>query len=92
MPLTLAPGASGTVTVQITPSGAAGSVVTGHLYIDTANLVTVAGDELITCRASTRCTERSMNAGRALTHCGSNARPAEVGGPFFAQQAPAVIG
>jgi hypothetical protein len=47
MPLTLAPGASGTVTVEITPSGAAGSVVTGHLYIDTANLVTVAGDELI---------------------------------------------
>jgi hypothetical protein len=42
-----APGASGTVRVEITPSGAAGSVVTGHLYIDTANLVTVAGDELI---------------------------------------------
>jgi hypothetical protein len=35
-PLTLAPGASGTIDVTITPSGNDGTAVTGNLYVDTA--------------------------------------------------------
>ena len=46
-PLTIAPGATATITVTITPAGAAGTVVRGHLYIDTFSEVTLAGDELI---------------------------------------------
>jgi hypothetical protein len=43
----LQPGESTTITVTITPSGAKGSVVTGHLYIDNFNFALAAGDELI---------------------------------------------
>jgi hypothetical protein len=46
-PLTLAPGATGTIMVTVTPSGRRGSVVSGHVDIDTFNFVTTAGDELI---------------------------------------------
>jgi hypothetical protein len=34
-PLVLAPGQSGTIQVTFTPSGSAGSIVSGHLYVDT---------------------------------------------------------
>jgi hypothetical protein len=46
-PVTLAPGQSATITVTIAPTGAKGDVVHGHLYIDTINFFTLAGDELI---------------------------------------------
>jgi hypothetical protein len=46
-PITLAPGQSATITVTITPTGTPGSVVHGHLYIDTFSVVTLDGDELI---------------------------------------------
>ncbi len=46
-PVTLQPGESATITVTITPSGAKGSVVTGHLYVDDFNFFTFDGDELI---------------------------------------------
>lgn len=46
-PLHLAPGQSGTITVTFTPTGPAGTVVRGFLGVDTLNLVTAAGDELI---------------------------------------------
>jgi hypothetical protein len=46
-PVTLDPGQSVTITVTITPVGPAGSVVRGHLYIDTISVVTFGGDELI---------------------------------------------
>ena len=46
-PVYLQPGESATITVTITPSGAKGSVVTGHLYIDNFNFFTFDGDELI---------------------------------------------
>jgi hypothetical protein len=46
-PLFLAPGKTGTITVTIKPSAAKGSVVQGHLYIDSFNEVSVSGDELI---------------------------------------------
>jgi hypothetical protein len=46
-PVTLAPGQSATITVTITPTGAKGTVVQGHLYIDTFNVITLSGDELI---------------------------------------------
>ena len=46
-PVTLQPGESATITVTITPSGAKGSVVTGHLYIDDFNFFLLDGDELI---------------------------------------------
>ena len=36
-----------TIIATITPSGAKGSVVTGHLYIDNFNFALAAGDELI---------------------------------------------
>jgi Subtilase family/Peptidase inhibitor I9 len=52
-PLTLNPGATGTITVTITPSGTSGTVVQGTLYVDdlasglpTALYVTTTGDEL----------------------------------------------
>lgn len=46
-PLILAPGKSGTIKVTITPTAKKGSAVSGHLFIDTFNQVTFAGDELI---------------------------------------------
>jgi hypothetical protein len=46
-PVILDPGQSATMTVTITPSGRAGSVVRGHLYIDTFNFFLPSGDELI---------------------------------------------
>jgi hypothetical protein len=46
-PVDLPPGATTTIMVTITPSGTAGSVVKGHLYIDTLNEFSASGDELI---------------------------------------------
>lgn len=43
---TLAPGKSATILVTITPTGAKGSVVRGHLYIDTVDGYTGNSDEL----------------------------------------------
>jgi hypothetical protein len=46
-PLTLNPGQSGTITLTFTPNAAAGTVVHGFIGVDTANLATFSGDELI---------------------------------------------
>ena len=46
-PVTLAPGQHVTITVAITPSGRAGAVVRGQIYLDTFNYFTNSGDELI---------------------------------------------
>lgn len=46
-PVTIAPGATGTILVKVTPKGTKGSTVTGHVYIDTFNLATFSGDELV---------------------------------------------
>jgi len=46
-PLTLAPGQTGTITLTITPSAPKGTVVHGFIAVDTLNLATVAGDELV---------------------------------------------
>jgi subtilisin family serine protease len=46
-PLSLGPGESGTITLTITPSAPKGTVVRGFIGVDTLNLVTVSGDELI---------------------------------------------
>jgi hypothetical protein len=46
-PLTLGPGQSGTITLTITPNAAKGTVVHGFIGVDTLNLATVSGDELI---------------------------------------------
>jgi len=57
-PLTLGPGQQGTITVTLTPDAAPGTIVRGHLYVDTLNansvdpttgnlnLTTFSGDEL----------------------------------------------
>ena len=45
-PLTLAPGAMGTITVVITPSAPAGTVVRGTLEVSTFNPVTASGDQV----------------------------------------------
>jgi hypothetical protein len=45
-PLVLAPGQTGKIVVTITPSGAPGKVVTGHLYVDTVDSFTDGGNEL----------------------------------------------
>jgi len=45
--LTLAPGQTGVITVTISPTTAKGTVVKGHLYLDTFDLFTGGGDELI---------------------------------------------
>ena len=45
-PLTLAPGASGTITVTITPKAAVGTVVRGFLDVDTFNSITFSGDQV----------------------------------------------
>jgi hypothetical protein len=47
-PLVLAPGASGTITVTLTPDATAvGSTVSGYLYVDTYNSNSSTGDELV---------------------------------------------
>jgi subtilisin family serine protease len=46
-PLTLAPGQSGTITLTITPGAAKGTVVRGFIGVDTLNLATISGDEMI---------------------------------------------
>ncbi len=46
-PPTLAPGQSATILVTITPTGAKGSTVKGHLYVDTFDAYTGNSDELI---------------------------------------------
>ena len=46
-PLVLEPGQSGTITLTFTPSAASGSVVHGFIGVDTANLGTFSGDELV---------------------------------------------
>jgi hypothetical protein len=46
-PLTLAPGQTGTITLTFTPSAATGTVVRGFIGVDTLNLATLSGDELI---------------------------------------------
>jgi hypothetical protein len=45
-PLELKPGQSGTIKVTITPSGHAGRVVSGDLYVDSFDVYTDAGNEL----------------------------------------------
>jgi hypothetical protein len=47
MPLTLAPGASGTITVTFTPNASAGTVVRGTLELDTFDPLTSMGDEVV---------------------------------------------
>ncbi len=44
--LKLAPGKSGKILVQITPQGGHGKVVKGHVYVDTVDLFTGAGNEI----------------------------------------------
>ncbi len=46
-PVTVDPGAHGTITVTITPTAAKGSVVSGFLYVDDTTLSNQAGDELV---------------------------------------------
>ncbi len=46
-PLTLAPGQTGTITLTFTPSAPKGTVVHGFIGVDTLNLATAAGDELV---------------------------------------------
>ena len=46
-PVTLNPGETVVLTVTITPSAPAGTVVRGHVYIDDFNFFTAGGDELI---------------------------------------------
>ena len=46
-PVILAPGKSTTIMVTIKPGAAKGSIVHGHLYVDTINEITMSGDELI---------------------------------------------
>jgi hypothetical protein len=46
-PLSLGPGESGTITLTITPNAPKGTVVRGFIGVDTFNLATDAGDELI---------------------------------------------
>jgi hypothetical protein len=45
-PVTIAPGATATINLTITPSAAAGTVVTGTLYVDTEQDGVPPGDEL----------------------------------------------
>ena len=46
-PLTLDPGQSGTITLTITPNAPKGTVIRGFIGVDTFNLGTDAGDELV---------------------------------------------
>jgi hypothetical protein len=45
-PLVLQPGQTGTITVTFTPTGAAGTTVSGVLYVDTFSASVLTGDEL----------------------------------------------
>jgi len=46
-PVTLDPGQTGTITLTITPSAPKGTVVRGFIGVDTFNLGTLSGDELV---------------------------------------------
>jgi hypothetical protein len=46
-PTTVGPGQSATITLTITPVGSAGTVVHGFIAVDTFNLDTFAGDEVM---------------------------------------------
>jgi len=46
-PLTLNPGQKGTITLTITPNAPKGTVIHGFIGVDTLNLATVSGDELV---------------------------------------------
>jgi hypothetical protein len=46
-PLSLGPGQSGTITLTFTPNAPKGTLVQGFIGVDTFNLVTASGDELI---------------------------------------------
>jgi hypothetical protein len=46
-PLVLDPGQSGQITVTITPAGSAGTHVTGFVDVDTFNIDTISGDQVI---------------------------------------------
>ena len=46
-PLTLNPGQSGTITLTITPNAPKGTVIHGFIGVDTLNLATASGDELV---------------------------------------------
>src|SRR5215471_9017512 len=46
-PLSLGPGETGTITLTFTPNAPKGTVVRGFIGVDTLNLVTVSGDQLI---------------------------------------------
>jgi hypothetical protein len=46
-PLSLGPGQSGTITLTFTPNAPKGTVVQGFIGVDTLNLVTASGDQLI---------------------------------------------
>jgi hypothetical protein len=46
-PLTLGPGQTKKITLRITPKAPKGEIVHGFIGIDTLNLATVSGDELI---------------------------------------------
>ena len=46
-PVTLDPGQTGTITLTITPGAPKGTVVRGFIGVDTLNLGTVSGDELV---------------------------------------------
>jgi Subtilase family/Peptidase inhibitor I9 len=46
-PMTLGPGQSGTITLTIKPTASAGTVVHGFVAVDTFNLDTFAGDEVV---------------------------------------------
>jgi hypothetical protein len=46
-PLTLGPGQTGTITLTFAPNAASGTVVHGFIGVDTLNLATASGDELV---------------------------------------------
>jgi subtilisin family serine protease len=46
-PLTLNPGQTGTITLTFTPTAPKGTVVSGFIGVDTLNLATASGDELV---------------------------------------------
>jgi hypothetical protein len=46
-PLTLNPGQTGTITLTFTPNAAKGTVVNGFIGVDTLNLFSASGDELV---------------------------------------------
>ena len=46
-PVSIGPGQTGTITLTFTPNAPKGTVVRGFIGVDTFNLVTISGDELI---------------------------------------------